>query len=163
MRIYGVTGWKNAGKTGLMERLVAEISARGFSVSTVKHTHHAVDLEQKGTDTHRHRQAGAAEVMLASETRWALMREHRDDQEPDLEALVARMAPVDLILVEGFKRSSHPKVEAYRAEADNPLIALENPTVQAVATDTQLTIDLPQFDLDDTAAVADFILLEVGL
>jgi molybdopterin-guanine dinucleotide biosynthesis protein MobB len=163
MRIYGVTGWKNAGKTGLVERLVAEITTRGFTVSTVKHTHHAVDLDCAGTDTHRHRVSGAAEVMLASGSRWALMHEHRDVPEPDLDALVHRMAPVDLILVEGFKRAPHPKVEAHRASEKNPLIAPENPSIRAIATDTPLQTGLPQFDLDDTAAIADFILQEVGL
>ena len=116
MNIYGVIGWKNAGKTSLMERLVAEISGRGLRVSTVKHVHHDVDLDQPGKDTYRHRTAGAEEVVLASANRMALLREHRGG-EPDLAVILARMAPVDLVLVEGYKRDTHPKIEVYRREA----------------------------------------------
>ncbi|SEO83125.1 molybdopterin guanine dinucleotide biosynthesis accessory protein MobB [Salinihabitans flavidus] len=163
MRIYGVTGWKNAGKTGLMERLVTEITGRGFSVSTVKHAHHSFDVDQPGKDSHRHRSAGAREVLLASGRRWALMHELDGEQEPPLSELLARLAPVDLVLVEGYKRDSHPKVEAHRAETGNPLIAPDEPTVRAVASDVPLTLDRPVFDLDDTRAIADFILREVGL
>ncbi|MGR3700003.1 MAG: molybdopterin-guanine dinucleotide biosynthesis protein B [Roseovarius sp.] len=163
MRIYGVTGWKNAGKTGLMERLVAEITGRGYTVSTVKHAHHASDVDQPGKDSHRHRIAGATEVLLASRNRFALMHELREDEEPSLETLLQKLAPVDLVLVEGYKRDRHPKVEAFRAETGNPLIASDDPTIRAVASDTALTIDRPLFDLDDTKAIADFILAEVGL
>tara|TARA_R110002049_G_scaffold29972_2_gene102043 strand:+ start:127904 stop:129655 length:1752 start_codon:yes stop_codon:yes gene_type:complete len=163
MRIFGVTGWKNAGKTGLMERLVAEITARGFSVSTVKHAHHSFDVDHPGKDSHRHRIAGAREVMLASRARVALMQELRDADGPPLETLLARLTPVDLVLVEGYKRDRHPKVEAHRAAAGNPLIAPDDPTILAVASDVPLTLDRPVFDLDDTAAVADFILRKVGL
>ena len=163
MRIYGVTGWKNAGKTGLMERLVAEITGRGLRVSTVKHAHHTFDVDQPGKDSHRHRIAGASEVLLASGNRWALMHELRDEAEPPLEALLARLSPVDLVLVEGYKRDRHPKVEAFRAETGNPLIARDDATIRAVAADCPVEIDRPVFDLDDTGAIADFILREVGL
>lgn len=163
MRVYGVTGWKNAGKTGLMERLVAEITGRGFTVSTVKHAHHGVDVDQPGTDSHRHRVAGASEVLLASGQRVALMQELRGAPEPPLGELLARLSPVDLVLVEGFKREGHPKIEAFRAEAGNPLIAIENDTIRAVASDTALELDRPVFDLNDTVRIADFILDEVGL
>ncbi|WP_170327224.1 molybdopterin-guanine dinucleotide biosynthesis protein B [Ruegeria arenilitoris] len=163
MRIYGVTGWKNAGKTGLMERLVTEITGRGFTVSTLKHAHHSVDVDQPGTDSYRHRIAGASEVLLASGQRIAIMQELRGASEPSLDELLARLSPVDLVLIEGFKREAHPKVEAFRAEANNPLMAPENTTIRAVASDTPLTLDCPVFDLDDTAAIADFILQEVGL
>ncbi|MDV4145028.1 molybdopterin-guanine dinucleotide biosynthesis protein B [Shimia sp. FJ5] len=163
MRIYGVTGWKNAGKTGLMERLVAEITGRGFSVSTVKHAHHTFDVDQPGKDSHRHRVAGASEVLLASGNRWALMHELRDEEEPTLEALLTQLAPVDLVLVEGYKRDRHPKVEAFRAETGNPLIAPEDATIRAVAADSAVKVDRPVFDLNDTGAIADFILREVGL
>ena len=163
MRIYGVTGWKNAGKTGLMERLVAEITGRGFSVSTVKHAHHTFEVDHPGKDSHRHRVAGAREVLLASRNRVALMHELRDEDEPTLETLLTRLSPVDLVLIEGYKRDVHPKVEAYRTEPGNPLIAPDDPTIRAVASDTPLTLDRPVFDLDDTAAIADFILAEVGL
>lgn len=163
MRIYGVVGWKNAGKTGLMERLVAEITGRGFSVSTVKHAHHTFDVDHPGKDSYRHRVAGASEVLLASRNRIALMQELRGADEPPLAELLQRLSSVDLVLVEGYKRDKHPKVEAHRAVTGNPLIAPDDPTVRAVASDTPLTVDRPVFDLDDTVAIADFILSEVGL
>ena len=162
MRVYGVIGWKNSGKTSLMERLVAEITGRGFSVSTVKHVHHTVDLDQPGKDTYRHRAAGAREVVLASADRLAILVEHRGP-EPELPAVLARMTPVDLILVEGYKRDAHPKVEVWRAETGHPLIQPGDPLVRAVATDAALTLPVPVLDLNDTRAVADFILREVGL
>lgn len=162
MRVYGVIGWKNSGKTSLMERLVSEITGRGFSVSTVKHVHHTVDLDQPGKDTYRHRQAGAREVVLASADRLAILVEHRGP-EPELPAVLARMAPVDLILVEGYKRDAHPKLEVWRAETGHPLIQPGDPLVRAVATDAALTLPVPVLDLNDTGAVADFILQEVGL
>jgi molybdopterin-guanine dinucleotide biosynthesis protein MobB len=163
VRIYGVVGWKNAGKTGLMERLVTEITGRGFTVSTVKHAHHSFDVDHVGKDSYRHREAGASQVLLASRNRIALMHELRGAPEPPLEALLAQLAPVDLVLVEGYKRDAHPKVEAHRAVTDNPLIAPDDPTIRAVASDTPLTLDRPVFDLDDTQTIADFILGEVGL
>ena len=163
MRLYGVVGWKNAGKTGLMERLVAEITGRGFSVSTVKHAHHTFDVDHAGKDSYRHRQAGATEVLLASRNRVALMQELRGEDEPPLADLLARLCPVDLVLIEGYKRDDHPKVEAHRAETGDALIAPQDATVRAVASDVPLTLDRPVFDLDDTCAIADFILSEVGL
>lgn len=163
MKVYGVVGWKNAGKTGLMERLVAEICGRGFSVSTVKHAHHVFDVDQPGKDSHRHRVAGATEVLLASRKRFALMHELRAEAEPTLDMLLSKLAPVDLVLIEGYKRDNHAKVEAFRAETGNPLIATDDQTVRAVASDTPLTLDRPVFDLNDTVAIADFILSEVGL
>jgi molybdopterin-guanine dinucleotide biosynthesis protein MobB len=163
VRLYGIVGWKNAGKTGLMERLVAEICGRGLSVSTVKHAHHVFDVDQPGKDSYRHRTAGATEVLLSSRKRFALMHELRAEEEPELKTLLSKLAPVDLVLIEGYKRDSHPKVEAYRAETKNPLIAPGDPTIRAVASDSALSVDLPVFDLNDTRAVADFILHEVGL
>ncbi|WP_299043453.1 molybdopterin-guanine dinucleotide biosynthesis protein B [uncultured Tateyamaria sp.] len=163
MRIYGVVGWKNAGKTGLMERLVTEITRRGITVSTVKHAHHTFDVDHPGKDSHRHRVAGASEVLLASRNRVALMQELRDQDEPTLDDLLKRLSAVDLVLVEGYKRDAHPKVEAHRAETGNPLIAPDDPTIRAIASDTALTMDRPVFDLNDTTRIADFILSEVGL
>ena len=163
MKIYGVVGWKNAGKTGLMERLVAEIAGRGLRVSTVKHAHHGFDVDQPGTDSHRHRMAGASEVLLASRTRIALMAELRGAPEPTLAELLARLAPADLVLIEGFKRESHPKIEAHRAETGNPLIAPGDATIRAVASDAPLELDRPVFDLDDTRGIAAFILAELSL
>ncbi|MFY0308917.1 molybdopterin-guanine dinucleotide biosynthesis protein B [Leisingera sp. D0M16] len=163
MKIYGVTGWKNNGKTGLMERLVAEFCARGLTVSTLKHAHHSTDVDQPGTDSYRHRAAGASEVVLASPNRVAIMQELRGAGEPSFTELLSRLRPVDLVLVEGFKREAHPKIEAYRTAAGQPLIAPENATIRAVASDVPLHLDRPVFDLDDTAAIADFIQKDLGM
>lgn len=167
MKLYGVTGWKNSGKTGLVERLVAELTARGLRVSTIKHAHHSFDVDHPGRDSYRHRDAGAQEVLLSSRNRIALMTELRGAEEPSLEALLTRLAPVDLVLIEGYKRDRHPKIEAHRAETGQPLIAPGDATIRAVASDSGAALpgDLgrPVFDLDDTGAIADFILEEVGL
>lgn len=163
MKVYGIIGWKNAGKTSLMERLVAGITRRGYSVSTVKHVHHAVDLDRPESDTFRHRVAGAREVALAAVDRLALMVEHRGP-EPDLAAILARMTEVDLILVEGFKRESHPRIEVFRREAGHPLIQPLDPLVRAVATDAAVSsLPVPILDLNDTDVIAEFILRETGL
>jgi molybdopterin molybdotransferase len=164
MKIYGVIGWKNAGKTGLMERLVAEIRTRGHSVSTIKHAHHAFDLDRPGKDSHRHRAAGAREVLLASYKRWALLHELGDAPEPPLAEMLTKLVPVDLVLVEGYKRDTHAKIEVFRAPTGNALIQPGDPTVRAVAADVALPgLTVPLFDLDDTRAIADFILAETGL
>ncbi|MEO9820067.1 MAG: molybdopterin-guanine dinucleotide biosynthesis protein B [Paracoccaceae bacterium] len=163
MKVFGVVGWKNAGKTGLMERLVAEFCERGVQVSTVKHAHHSFDVDHPGKDSFRHRAAGAHEVLLASRNRIAHMQELRDQDEPPLEDLLKRLSPVDLVLIEGFKRDHHAKIEAFRAETKNPLIAPDDPTIKAIASDTPLDVKCPVFDLDDTQAIADFIAAEVGL
>ncbi|MCC5972275.1 MAG: molybdopterin-guanine dinucleotide biosynthesis protein B [Pararhodobacter sp.] len=169
MKIYGVTGWKNAGKTGLMERLVAEFCARGLTVSTIKHAHHETEIDHPGRDSYRHREAGAHEVLVSSPVRWALMQELRGTPEPALEDLLTRLSPVDLVLVEGYKRAPHPKVEAHRLETGRPLLAPENATVRAVATnaiagDPALDgVTVPLLAHDDTAAITDFILSELGL
>ncbi|GAB5437930.1 molybdopterin-guanine dinucleotide biosynthesis protein B [Falsiruegeria mediterranea] len=163
MKIYGVTGWKNSGKTGLMERLVSEFTARGLSVSTIKHSHHSADVDHPGTDSHRHRQAGAQEVVLASRNRVAIMQELRGASEPPLAELLGRLHPVDLVLIEGYKREAHPKIETFRKASGNELIAPNDPKIRAVASDTALDLERPVFDLDDTAAIADFIAQEVDL
>ena len=164
MKIYGVIGWKNAGKTTLVERLVAEISGRGFSVSTVKHTHHKVDVDQQGKDSYRHRQAGARQVILSSASRWAVMTELRGVPEAALKELLGHLSPVDLVIVEGYKRDDHPKVEAWRAETGQPLIARDDPTIRAIASnDAPQGASQPVIGLDDIPAIADFILSDLGL
>lgn len=164
MKIFGVVGWKNTGKTTLTERLVAEIVGRGIAVSTVKHAHHAFDVDHPGKDSHRHRMAGAREVLVSSGARWALMSELRGAAEPPLSALIAKLEPVDLVLIEGYKRDSHPKIEAHRTAAGVSPIAPGDPSIRAMASDTPLPdIDLPRFHIDDVAAIADFILMETGL
>ncbi len=168
MKIYGVTGSKNCGKTGLMERLVAELTADGLRVSTVKHAHHSFDVDQPGKDSWRHREAGASQVLLVSHRRWVLMDELREAPEPPLADLLVRLDPVDLVLVEGYKRDRHPKVEAHRAETGQALIATDDPTIRAVASDRPEEIrgridGRPVLHLDDTAGIAAFIRAECGV
>jgi len=164
MKVFGVTGWKNSGKTTLMERLVAEICRRGFTVSTIKHAHHNVDVDQPGKDSYRHRQAGASEVILASKYRWALMHEMRGAAEPALEALLAHLAPADLVLIEGYKRENHPKIEAALSPGTRPLLALDDPNIAAVAAGYALPpLAVPMLDIDDIPAIADFVLRQTGL
>ncbi|MCY4302704.1 MAG: molybdopterin-guanine dinucleotide biosynthesis protein B [Aestuariivita sp.] len=163
MKIYGVVGWKNTGKTSLIERLLGEITNRGYRVSTVKHAHHSFDVDQEGKDSFRHRKAGATEVLLASRCRFALMHEFRNEDEPKLETLLSLLSPVDLVLVEGYKGDSHFKIEAHRAQTDHPLIAREDPLIRAIASDQDLVLDRPVFDLNDTVAITDFILTDLDL
>lgn len=164
MNVFGVVGWKNSGKTGLMERLVTEITGRGFSVSTIKHAHHSFDVDHEGKDSHRHRVAGARQVLLASRNRWALMHELRDEDEPTLEHLLTQIAPVDLVLIEGYKRDAHNKIEAHRSETGQGLIAVDDPTIKAIASNAKHPdISVPVLDLDDTKGIADFILGQIGL
>ena len=163
MKRFGITGWKNAGKTGVMERLVTEISGRGLRVSTLKHAHHTFDVDQEGRDSFRHRQAGAAEVLIAGKNRWALMAELRGADEPNLDELIGKMSPVDLVLIEGWKTAPHPKLEVWRRETGHALIAPENSTVRGIATDSDINTALPVLDLNDTKMLADFVLAEVGL
>jgi molybdopterin-guanine dinucleotide biosynthesis protein B len=158
-----VIGWKNSGKTTLLTRLVAEFTRRGLVVSTVKHAHHDFDIDKPATDSFRHREAGAREVMIVSGNRWALMHELSGDGEPPLSAALERLSPCDLVLVEGYKREGHLKIEVRRSDAANrdPL-APGDPTVLAVASDhTTDSNRLPAFDLDDITGIADFI--AVGL
>lgn len=156
-----MTGWKNNGKTTLVERLVTEIAGRGLRVSTVKHAHHGLDLDTPGRDSWRHREAGAHEVLVAGGARWALLHELRGAAEPPLAELLARLSPVDLVIVEGYKRDSHRKIEVRRAEAARDLIAAEDPTIRALATDTPLAeFDRPQFNLNDITGIADFVLAD---
>lgn len=168
MKVYGVIGWKNSGKTGLMERLITQMRQRGLTVSSIKHAHHGFNIDQPGKDSFRHRQAGAGEVLLASGRRWVLMHENEGEEEPALADLLARLSPVDLVLVEGYKRDAHPKIEAHRAATGQPLIAPGDPTVRAVASDGAAGLAAmgwhgAAFDLDDAAGVADFILSDLGL
>ena len=163
-RGFGITGWKNSGKTTLTERLVAELTARGWRISTVKHAHHHFDIDKEGTDSFRHRAAGASEVAIVSGNRWALMHELRDEQEPSLDTILDRLAPCDLVLVEGYKREPHTKIEARRTGAKNrePL-SDGDPNIVAIAADHAVESHLPVFDLDDVAAIADFVVERMGL
>ncbi len=158
MRVIGLAGWSGSGKTTLLSRLVPELIGRGLRVSTVKHAHHAFDIDQPGKDSYVHRMAGATEVLVASAHRWALMHELRDAPEPDFETLLAKLAPVDLVLVEGFKHHPHPKIEVFRRANGKQLLAPGDPHIVAVASDGPVPeTALPVLDLDDVAAVAGFI------
>ena len=164
-RVFGITGWKNSGKTTLTEKLVTELVARGWTVSTVKHAHHDFDIDKPGADSFRHRQAGATEVAIISDRRWALMHELRNENEPTLDAILARLAPSDIVLVEGYKREAHKKIEARRLEAkDRTPLSASDPNIVAVAADFEVEGEhLPVFDLNDTKSIADFVERCAGL
>jgi molybdopterin-guanine dinucleotide biosynthesis protein B len=155
MKIIGLAGWSGAGKTTLLSRLIPHLIGQGLRVSTIKHAHHEFDVDTPGKDSYVHRQAGATEVLVASSTRFALMHELRGAPEPELPALLARMQRVDLLIVEGFKRSPHPKLEVHRAANAKPPLWPTLPGIVAVASDTMLPdCQLPSAHLDDIAAIA---------
>lgn len=164
-KIFGIAGWKNSGKTGLAVRLVAEFTRRGYRISTIKHAHHDFDIDKVGADSFRHREAGAQEVALVSGTRYAIMHEMRGAPEPAFEDILARLAPCDLVLIEGYKREPIPKIEARRlASAKSEPLAPHDPNIVAIAADHRVPDStLAVFDLDDTLAIADFISEAVGL
>jgi molybdopterin-guanine dinucleotide biosynthesis protein B len=159
MRVLGVTGWKNSGKTTLVEALVRELTGRGWRVATVKHAHHDFDIDKEGTDSFRHRKAGASEVAIVSARRWALMHELGEEDEPALEEVLSRLSPADLVLVEGYKHGTHRKIEARRLEAkDRSPLTATDANIAAIAADHPVTGEtVPVFALDDISGIADFI------
>jgi molybdopterin-guanine dinucleotide biosynthesis protein B len=163
MKIFGFAGYSGSGKTTLIERLIPLITARGPTVSLIKHAHHTFEVDQPGKDSFRHRKAGCTEVLVTSSRRWALMHELRGAPEPQLADLAKRMSPCDLLLVEGFKRESIPKLEVYRAEVGEPLIHPHDHNIVAIASDARIETALPQLDLNDAKAIAEFILKHTGL
>jgi molybdopterin-guanine dinucleotide biosynthesis protein B len=163
MRIIGLAGWSGAGKTTLIAKLIPSILARGLKVSTLKHAHHAFDVDRPGKDSYEHRMAGATEVLVASQKRFALMHELRDEPEPPLAELLAKLAPVDLVIIEGWKREPHPKLEVFRASVGKPLIHPDDPYVVAIASDVPLPqASVPRVSLDDAPAVIDILLARAG-
>lgn len=159
MRVIGLAGWSGAGKTTLLAKLIPELRARGVSVSTLKHAHHAFDIDQPGKDSHEHRAAGATEVLISSRRRWALMHELQDEDEPTLPLLLRRLSPVDLVVVEGFKAYAHPKIEVHRAANGKPFLFRDIPNVRAIASDVPVAdADIPIVLLNDVAAVAECVL-----
>jgi molybdopterin-guanine dinucleotide biosynthesis protein B len=159
MRIIGLAGWSGSGKTTLITRALPALIARGLRVSTLKHAHHGFDLDQPGKDSFMHRTAGATEVAISSAKRFAILHELRDEPEWDLPALLERLAPVDLVLVEGFKRDAFPKLEIHRQANGKPLLHPDDPHIVAVAADVALPqAKVPVIGLDDIAAVADTLL-----
>ena len=158
-RLFGLAGWSGSGKTTLLTRLLPELTRRGLSVSTLKHAHHAFDVDKPGKDSWLHREAGATEVMVSSTARWALMHEHRGAPEADLAKLVRHMSPVDLLIVEGFKGAPFAKLEVHRPALGKPLLCRDDPHIVAVASDAPVEgVALPVLPLDDVAAIARFIL-----
>ena len=161
MRIIGLAGWSGSGKTTLLTRLIPCLTARGKSVSTLKHAHHAFDVDRPGKDSFEHRSAGATEVLVVSGNRWALMHELRGAPEPPLPVMLAKLSRVDLVLVEGFKRESFPKLEVHRSANGKPLLHPEDRWIVAVASDTPLPhVKLPVVDLNDVEAIADLLLAQ---
>lgn len=157
MRFIGLAGWSGAGKTTLLRKLIPALVAQGLRVSTCKHAHHAFDVDVPGKDSWEHRAAGAAEVLVASATRWALVHEHRGEPEPGLRALLAKLEPVDIILVEGWKREPHPKIEVFRAANQQSPLHPADRSIVAVASDVPF-YGITSIDLDDVDAVARCVL-----
>jgi molybdopterin-guanine dinucleotide biosynthesis protein B len=154
MKVIGLAGWSGAGKTTLLTRLIPYFIAEGLRVSVIKHAHHEFDVDVPGKDSWVHRQSGAAEVMVSSTRRWALMHELRGASEPKLPELLARMSPVDLVVIEGFKREPHRKIEVYRAANAKPPLFPDDPEIVGIATDAKLETQLPMAHLDDIKAIA---------
>jgi molybdopterin-guanine dinucleotide biosynthesis protein B len=158
MKLLGMAGYSGSGKTTLIGHVLPLLIAGGWRVSVIKHAHHAVDLDTPGKDSWRHREAGAYEVMLASERRWALMHELKSETQPELAGLASRLSPCDLVLVEGFKREPIPKIEVHRVANGSPPLYPSDPNVIALCTDAAVQTELPMFGLDDYAGVATFII-----
>jgi len=159
MRIIGLAGWSGSGKTTLLAKVIPSIVARGLKVSTLKHAHHAFDVDQPGKDSHTHRMSGATEVLVSSANRWALVHELRGAAELPLEALLGKLSPVDLVLVEGYKRQPHPKLEIYRASLGKPLMHPDDPAIIGIASDQLLpAAPIPVIDLDDVEQVTEFLI-----
>lgn len=164
MQIFGIVGGSGSGKTHLLTALLPELVGRGVRVSTIKHTHHDIEIDQPGKDSYRHRQSGATEVLVTSPKRWALMHELRDTHEPDLEELIRHMTPVDVLLVEGFRGKAHKKLEVHRPTVGKPLLAQDDVNIVAVASDVALAdVTVPVLDLADVGAIADFIVTYLKL
>lgn len=158
MNVIGLAGWSGSGKTTLLVQLLPALVRRGIRVSTIKHAHHVFDVDRPGKDSYRHREAGATEVLVSSANRWALMHENRGAPEPTLPELLSRLSPVDLVIVEGFKREGHEKIEVYRAAVGKPPLHADDPKVIAVATDQPLPgCPLPLLDLNDPDSIARFV------
>ena len=159
MRIIGLAGWSGSGKTTLLAKVIPRLVVRGLKVSTLKHAHHGFDVDQPGKDSHTHRMVGASEVLVSSANRWALVHELRGQAEPALKALLAKLSPVDLVLIEGYKAETHPKLEVYRAAVGKPLLHPNDPAIVAIASDELLpAARVPVVDLDDVERIADILI-----
>ena len=163
MKIFGFAGWSGSGKTTLIEKLIPLFVQHGLRVALIKHAHHTFDVDQPGKDSYRHRHAGCTEVLVSSSRRWALVHELRGAREPGFAELLERLSPCDLVLVEGFKRERLPKLEVYRASTGEPLLHREDRDIIAIAADSRVATQLPQFDLNDAPAIEGFVLRHLGL
>ncbi|HSR72057.1 MAG TPA: molybdopterin-guanine dinucleotide biosynthesis protein B [Kiloniellales bacterium] len=164
MKVFGLAGWSGSGKTTLVRGLIPALVERGLTVSTIKHAHHSFELDRPGKDSFEHRAAGASEVLITSASRWALLHELRGGPEPTTAELIRHMAPVDLLLIEGFKREAHDKLEVHRPALGKPLLAPDDPHIVAVASDVPLAgLSVPRLDLSDIEAIAEFIVRHCGL
>ncbi len=162
MKIFGFAGYSGSGKTTLIEKLIPLLTARSLKVSLIKHAHHTFDVDTPGKDSYRHRHAGCTEVLVTSSRRWVLMHELRGAAEPDLHAQLTHLSPCDLVLVEGFKYESIPKIEVYRAQVGEPLLHPHDSNIVAVASDARLHTALPQLDLNQPPQIAEFMLKHLG-
>jgi molybdopterin-guanine dinucleotide biosynthesis adapter protein len=159
LRVIGLAGWSGAGKTTLVAKLIPALVKRGHRVSTLKHAHHSLEIDQPGKDSHTHRMVGASEVLVASANRFALIHELRDEAEFTLRQLLARLGPCDLVIVEGYKSETHPKIEVFRAANHRAPLHPGDPMIRAIATDAPFAGSaLPQVHLDDVEAIADLAL-----
>ena len=158
MRIIGLAGWSGSGKTTLVTNVIPVLVRRGLKVATVKHAHHDFDIDQPGKDSWLHRQAGASEVTIVSSRRWAMVHELGAEAEPTLTDMLARLSATDLVIVEGFKHHSHPKLEVYRAAVGKPLLHPDDDCIVAIATDVPLPqAQVPVLMLDDVESIADML------
>jgi molybdopterin-guanine dinucleotide biosynthesis protein B len=157
MKVLGIAGYSGSGKTTLIEKLIPELSRRGYRIGVLKHAHHAFDIDHPGKDSYRARAAGAAAVMVVASSRWALMRELGGAAEPALDELLGHFTDCDLVLVEGYKRAPIDKIEVHRRGAGMPLLYPQDPHVIAVASDEPLAISIPRIDINDISDLGDFI------
>ena len=164
MKVIGVAGFKNSGKTTLVEKLVTALTAQGYRVSTVKHAHHSFDIDHEGRDSFRHRKAGATEVAVVSAGRWAIIHELRNEAEPPLAAILTKLAACDIVIIEGYKRDGHDKIELRNLALDHPKLAGEDPTIVAIAANGAIAdAPVPVFNRDDVAALSQFIINHLEL
>ena len=162
-KVIGVCGFKNSGKTTLVEKLVRHLTGLGYKISTVKHAHHDFDIDHEGRDSFRHRKAGATEVAVVSQNRFAIMHELRGEEPPSLDEILAKLSPCDLVIVEGYKRDAHDKIEVRNLDLLHPTLAGGDPTIVAVAANGKIEAPVLAFDRDDVAALAQFIIKHTGL
>ncbi|MEC8233744.1 MAG: molybdopterin-guanine dinucleotide biosynthesis protein B [Pseudomonadota bacterium] len=159
MQKFGIAGWQNSGKTTLVKNLIPTFAKKGLTVSTIKHAHHNFDIDKPGKDSYEHRRAGAKEVLISSKHRWALIHEKGDKNEPNLHELLSKLKPVDLVLIEGFKKENHSKLEVHRGKLGKELICQTDPKICMVVSDIKLSgLDIPVFDISDYTAISEFII-----